>query len=65
MPRLIDKFDFYRSWNGYVSISQTSTATATRDLRGLVQLGALIKTGKLKGTRYWLNLGSASSVKRV
>lgn len=38
----------------YVSITQTSTATATRDLRQLVELGALKRTGKLKGTRYWL-----------
>ena len=44
------------SSENYVSITQTSTATATRDLRELVELGALIKTGKLKSTRYWLNL---------
>lgn len=61
----LDGFEGGLSSENYVSITQTSTATATRDLRGLVQLGALIKTGKLKGTRYWLNLGSASSVKRV
>lgn len=42
------------SSENYVSITQTSTATATRDLRQLVELGALKRTGKLKGTRYWL-----------
>ena len=46
------------SSENYVAITQTSTATATRDLRELVELGALTKTGKLKGTRYWLNLSS-------
>ena len=44
------------SADNYVSISQTSTATTTRDLRQLVELGVLTKTGKLKGTRYWLKL---------
>ena len=43
------------SADNYVSISPTSSATATRDLRELVALGALTKTGQLKSTRYWLN----------
>ena len=43
------------SSENYVSITQTSTATATRDLRQLVKLGALKRTGKRKGTRYWLH----------
>jgi len=50
-----DGFKGGLSSDNYVSITQTSTATATRDLRGLVELGALTKTGKLKGTRYWLS----------
>ncbi len=29
---------------------------ATRDLAELISLGALVKTGKLRYTRYWLNL---------
>jgi DNA-binding IclR family transcriptional regulator len=29
-------------------------ATARRDLGHLVELGALRRTGQLKGTRYWL-----------
>lgn len=52
-----DGFEGGLSADNYLSITQTSTATATRDLRELVELGALTKTGKLKGTRYWLNLG--------
>jgi len=52
-----DGFEGGLSAENYLAITQTSTATATRDLRELVELGALVKTGKLKGTRYWLNLG--------
>lgn len=44
------------SAGNYVSITQTSTATATRDLRELVTLGAFTKTGSHKSTRYWLHL---------
>jgi len=38
----------------YIGITKTSRATATRDLTELVEMGALTKTGQLKGTRYWL-----------
>lgn len=44
------------SADNYISISKTSRATATRDLADLVQKGALIKTGELRHTRYWLNI---------
>ena len=40
----------------YQAISGTSSATATRDLQELVQIQALIKTGELKHTRYFLNV---------
>ena len=40
----------------YISITKTSRATATRDLLGLVEIGALSRTGELKHTRYWLKL---------
>lgn len=40
----------------YIAITKTSKATATRDLQGLVEMGALIKTGELRHTRYWLYL---------
>ena len=44
------------SAENYVSITQTSRATATRDLQKLMELAALTRTGTLKSTRYWLNL---------
>lgn len=37
-----------------MAITGAPAATATRDLSQLVELGALRKTGQLKGTRYWL-----------
>ena len=46
------------SAENYIAIAKTSRATATRDLAELIDLGALTKTGKLKGTRYWLKLPS-------
>jgi Fic family protein len=42
----------------YQSISKTSTATATRDLVELINLGILEKRGQLKGSRYFLILES-------
>ena len=56
-----DGFKGGLSSENYVSITQTSTATATRDLRELVELSALTKTGKLKSTRYWLNLAGGGN----
>lgn len=44
------------SAENYLAITKTSRATATRDLVELVSLGALVKTGELRHTRYWLNL---------
>lgn len=46
------------SAENYISITGTSRATATRDLRDLVAKGALLKTGTLKSTRYYLNIRS-------
>jgi Fic family protein len=40
----------------YSTITGASPATATRDLTGLVENGALIRTGELKHARYALNL---------
>ena len=53
------------SAENYIRITDTSRATATRDLQGLVDIGVLIKTGELKGTRYHLNIKQklASNVK--
>jgi len=44
------------SAKNYMTISKTSSSTATRDLQGLVSKGILKMTGERKGTRYWLNL---------
>jgi Fic family protein len=43
----------------YASITGAPPATARRDLAELVTLGALIRTGQLRGTRYWLPFGAA------
>ena len=45
------------SARNYIGITKTSKATATRDLQGLVDLGALFKTGDFKSTRYYLTAG--------
>jgi Fic family protein len=44
------------SAKNYISIADTSPATARRDLAELVNLGALRRTGENRGTRYWLIL---------
>lgn len=43
------------SAENYISITGTSRATATRDLRDLVKKGGFNKIGELKRTRYYLN----------
>jgi Fic family protein len=52
----IDGFAGGLSSANYVSITQCSPATATRDLAGLVQMGAMTRSGELKHARYFLNL---------
>ena len=44
------------SAGNYISMTSAPAATARRDLAHLVELGALRRTGQLKGTRYWLVL---------
>ncbi len=44
------------SAENYISIANTSRATATRDLSDLVEKLILRKTGQLKSTRYTLNI---------
>ena len=44
------------SARNYTTITQASTATATRDLSELVSLGALRREGEFRGTRYFLIL---------
>lgn len=43
----------------YMTITGAPTATTTRDLAALVGLGALLRTGEQKGTRYWLPIAVA------
>jgi len=38
----------------YMAMTGAIERTATRDLRKLVEMGALVKAGQLKGTRYWI-----------
>ncbi|MDA3917580.1 MAG: Fic family protein [Deltaproteobacteria bacterium] len=49
-------FDGGLSAKNYIAITKAPKATATRDLANLAKKGILIKTGKLKSTRYELNL---------
>ncbi len=49
-------FDGGLSADNYTKIAKTSASTATRDLKDMIDKKIVIKTGKLKGTRYWLNL---------
>jgi Fic family protein len=44
------------SAENYIAITQTSRATATRDLHDLVSKGALTRTGERRHTRYALNI---------
>jgi len=53
----IDGFEGGLSAENYIAITQTSRATATRDLQDLVQLQVLSSTGERKSTRYFLLLG--------
>jgi Fic family protein len=46
------------SAENYIRITNTSRATATRDLQNLVELGAFMRTGERKHTRYALNIAS-------
>ncbi len=51
-----DGFKGGLSADNYLTITRTSRATATRDLAELVDMGALVKSGELRHTRYYLNL---------
>lgn len=44
------------SAGNYASITKASSATATRDLGELVELGALVRTGERRHTRYHLSV---------
>jgi Fic family protein len=44
----------------YSAIAETTPATTTRDLAGLVEVGALIRSGEVKHTRYTLNFPASN-----
>ncbi len=50
----VDGFVGGLSAGKYMTLTGAPAATARRDLSHLVELGALRRTGQLKGTRYWL-----------
>ena len=50
----VDGFVGGLSAGKYRSLTGAPAATAGRDLGSLVEMGALRRTGQLKGTRYWL-----------
>ncbi len=50
-----DGFKGGLSAENYITITKTSRATATRDLRDMVSKGALTRTGERRHTRYHLN----------
>ena len=52
----VDGFQGGLSAENYTSITKAPRATVTRDLSDLVKKEALVKTGKLKFTRYYLNI---------
>jgi Fic family protein len=52
----IDGFKGGLSAENYITITQASRATATRDLQDLVEKGALTRTGERRHTRYHLKL---------
>lgn len=60
----IEGFKGGLSAENYISITQTSRATATRDLQELVIMGALLRTGERRYTRYWLNLEAGQLVSK-
>jgi Fic family protein len=56
----VDGFAGGLSAENYIRIAKSSRATATRDLQDLVEKGALRRTGALRHTRYYLNIGAAA-----
>jgi Fic family protein len=50
----VDGFVGGLSAGKYMALTGAPAATAGRDLGSLVEMGALRRTGQLKGTRYWL-----------
>src|SRR5690606_38141739 len=53
-----DGFTGGLSVKNYLSITGAARATATRDLQDLVEKNIMTRTGELKSTRYYLNIGT-------
>lgn len=67
MRRMLDAgqggFEGGMTADKYARLTSSSKATATRDLRHLLDSGLVVSTGQGRGTRYWVNLpGWASAV---
>ena len=56
-----DGFTGGLSADNYLRITQTSAATATRDLQDLVQKGAFTRVGERRYTRYYVDLAGPPS----
>ncbi len=56
----VDGFKGGLSAENYISITDASRATVTRDLHDLVGKGALVQRGNLKGTPYYLNIKTSA-----
>jgi Fic family protein len=61
----VDGFTGGLSAGRYMALTGAPAATARRDLGHLMELGALRRTGQLKGTRYWLIHGVDSENDRI
>jgi Fic family protein len=59
-----DGFQGGLSAGNYAAITGAPPATSRRDLADLVARGALVRTGQLRGTRYWLPFGAAAGRSR-
>ena len=58
---LRDGFQGGMSNANYTKMAKVESRTALRDLNELLEMGFLVKTGKLKGTRYHLHIPDADS----
>ncbi len=56
----IEGFTGGLSAHNYQRIARTTASTAPRDLQRMVEIGAFVRTGERKGTRYFLNIDHPS-----
>jgi Fic family protein len=53
-------FDGGMSARKYIGITETSKATATRDMQQLLEIGAFVRAGKAGGKKHKLSVKSLS-----